>query len=53
MFGESEDGIKSSGSGGASGGIRGGPDRGRMDNQLISPVGAMNMPSDQKKIPTW
>lgn len=28
-------------------------DRGRMDYQLISPVGSLNLPSNTKKIPTW
>ncbi|KAL7468210.1 hypothetical protein ACHAXS_008436 [Conticribra weissflogii] len=27
--------------------------RGRMDNQLISPMGALNPPMEQRKIPTW
>ena len=27
--------------------------RGRMDSQLISPMGSLNPPSDSKKIPTW
>ena len=27
--------------------------RGRMDYQLISPVGSLNLPSNTNKIPTW
>ena len=30
-----------------------GADEGRMDYQLISPVGSLNLPQDTKKIPTW
>ena len=30
-----------------------GEDRGRMDSQLISPMGALNAPANARKIPTW
>mmetsp|Transcript_18346 Transcript_18346/g.39659 ORF Transcript_18346/g.39659 Transcript_18346/m.39659 type:complete len:191 (+) Transcript_18346:77-649(+) len=43
MYGQN-DGIDVSG---------GGSDRGRMDNQLVSPFGSLNPPPDVKKIPTW
>ncbi len=46
MFGESTDGVDVS--------IAASEEtRGRLDYQLISPVGSLNPPSNSKKIPTW
>lgn len=44
MFGQSEGGVDATTSG---------TDRGRMDYQLITPAGALNPPSDVRKVPTW
>ena len=46
MYGQSNDGISPVKN-------KFGEDRGRMDNQLISPTAALNPPSDSTKIPTW